>query len=163
MPESFKRWLPAVLLLIFMALLIAAIRVYVGGPDGLEVVWKGMLSLDDTVVNVDDYRNIPRKDILAKPTLLSQMEEMGLYESSETPVELLRKRRAKKLRLKKNADVNRSDAGSISNGSGSADAEEENTDLDSSSHNDAHRPGNGQTEPSSKSEPASTAAEAPLR
>lgn len=102
MPESLKRWLPAILLLIFLSVLIASIRVYVGGPDGLELVWKGGLSYEDTVVNVDDYANVPRKDLLLrKLSLLAQMEEMGLYESSDTPAELVRRRRQKKMRLKK--------------------------------------------------------------
>lgn len=119
MQESLKRWLPAILLIIFLSVLIAAIRVYVGGPDGFEFVWKGGLSLDDTVVNVDDYANVPRKEMLRKPALLAQMEEMGLYLSPDTPVDLLRKRRAKKWRMKKN-DETKSDTTPAASESGAA-------------------------------------------
>jgi hypothetical protein len=118
-----------------MAVLIAAIRIYVGGPDGLEVVWKGGLNFEDTVVNVNDYANQPRKEMLAtKPALLSQMEEMGLYDSSDTPAEMFRKRRAKKLHQKKNEEL-KGNATSSENGTNATDTDAKATNTDAKATN----------------------------
>jgi hypothetical protein len=75
------------LLTALMFVLISATRVYVGGPDGLEFVWKGELSFNDTVVNLVDFQGMPPKDIALahSPTLVSQMEDMGLIVSDTPP------------------------------------------------------------------------------
>jgi len=82
------------LLTVLMFVLISATRVYVGGPDGLEFVWKGELSFTDTVVNLVDFQGMPPKDIALghSPALVSQMEDMGLIVSEAPP----RKRRINK-------------------------------------------------------------------
>ncbi len=82
-----KSWLPSILLTALMFVLISATRVYVGGPDGLEFVWKGELSFNDTVVNLVDFQGMPPKDIALahSPTLVSQMEDMGLIVSDTPP------------------------------------------------------------------------------
>lgn len=94
---AMKNWLPSVGLLFFLVLLIAAIRIYVGGPDGIEVVWKGQLDFSDTVVNVDDYSGSPRAEmVVSKPALLSQMEDMGLFDDEDEARLRRRKRRPRK-------------------------------------------------------------------
>ena len=78
-----KPWLPSIALIFLMILLIAAARVYIGGPDGIEIVWKGELSFADTVVNLADYVGIPKDEFsrnFKNPSLISQMEEMGLFD-----------------------------------------------------------------------------------
>lgn len=81
MPQVLKNWLPVSALLILLIVLLSAVRIYIGGPDGLEVVWKGELEFPDTVINVADYAGLPRKEMEKKPKLLAQMEDMGLFES----------------------------------------------------------------------------------
>jgi hypothetical protein len=80
-----KAWIPSIVLIALMLLLIAASRVYVGGPDGIEVVWKeGEISFVDSVVNVADYVGTPRAEFAAKkPALFAQMEDMGLLEPDQ--------------------------------------------------------------------------------
>ncbi len=89
-------WLPSVLLIAVMLLLIAATRVYVGGPDGIEVVWKGELSFENTVVNLLDYSGLPRSAFARYPALMAQMEEMGFFDYEDSYRGLRKKHRIKK-------------------------------------------------------------------
>lgn len=67
-----------------MMLLVAAMRVYIGGPDGVTVVWKGDLTFADTVININDYLGLPASEFQKHPLLLGQMEDMGFFDE-ETP------------------------------------------------------------------------------
>ncbi|MBX9686115.1 MAG: hypothetical protein K2X27_05405 [Candidatus Obscuribacterales bacterium] len=89
-----KAWAPTIILILVMFLLIAATRVYIGGPDGIEVVWKGELNFADTVVNVVDYVGLPRREFGKRQLLLAQMEQMGLWDEDGDRVVLHRKRRS---------------------------------------------------------------------
>lgn len=85
---------PLLVLLLLFVIIVLASRVYIGGPDGLMIVWKGVLSADDTVVNLHDYAGVPREQLEKKPQLLMQMEEMHLLDP--VFVKVRRKSRIKK-------------------------------------------------------------------
>lgn len=78
-------------LFLVMILLLSATRIYVGGPDGIEVVWKGELNFADTIVNLNEYIGIPKKDFAKHPSLLAQMEEMGFFDTDEPTRKFMRK------------------------------------------------------------------------
>lgn len=90
-------WLSPVVLCILLLVLISAIRVYIGGPEGVVFVWKDELSFTDVVVNIADYANLPRSELAKHPKLLIQMEEMDLLNPTyERPY--------KRKRIRKNSD-----------------------------------------------------------
>lgn len=89
-------WVSPIVLGILLIVLISATRVYIGGPDGMIVVWKGELSFNETVVNLADYVNLPKSELAKHPQLFTQMEEMDLLNPSyERPL--------KRKRIRKNS------------------------------------------------------------
>ena len=104
--KTLKAWIPCIVLILLLFVLIAATRIYVS-PADLLFVWKGGLSFNDTVVNLDDYTDSPtmadiadvRKGLALKnPELLAQMEDMGLL--TEEACLLRKKQRARKAGIK---------------------------------------------------------------
>lgn len=78
-----KTWVPTFALAIILIILVAASRIYIGGPDGIEIVWKGELNFADTIVNLADYAGLTKKEFAQHPALYTQMDEMGLIETSD--------------------------------------------------------------------------------
>lgn len=89
-------WVSPLVLCALFILLVAATRVYVGGPGGVIFVWKGELSFIDTVVNLVDYANLPKEELAKHPQLVMQMEEMDLLDPSNEGFE-------KRKRIRKNS------------------------------------------------------------
>lgn len=89
-------WVSPIVLGALLIVLLSATRVYIGGPDGMIVVWKGELSFNETVVNLADYVNLPKDELAKHPQLFTQMEEMDLLNPSyERPL--------KRKRIRKNS------------------------------------------------------------
>jgi hypothetical protein len=89
-------WVSPIVLCALLIILISATRVYIGGPDGMLVVWKGELSFNETVVNLADYVDLPKSELAKHPQLFMQMEEMDLLNPSyERPL--------KRKRIRKNS------------------------------------------------------------
>jgi hypothetical protein len=95
--KNIQTWAPSIILILLMFLLIAATRIYVA-PDELMIVWKGNLGFADTVVNLDEYSDVPtvdgravaRSELAANhPEVLAQMEDMGLLTDE---AQMIRKR-----------------------------------------------------------------------
>jgi hypothetical protein len=111
-------------LLLVLLLMISLVRVYVGGPQWIILVWKGEMSFKDTVVNLQDLARIPRAELTQlHPKLINQLEEMDLVEPLDLHAVKLKRFRLKK-RLerekkeeqeKKSGDQVSSDAKEISN------------------------------------------------
>ncbi len=71
-----------ILLGITLLAMVGFTRVYYGGPAGFMVVWKGGFGFKDTLVNLDEFSQIPRDEsVKAHPGVLFQLEEMGLIDS----------------------------------------------------------------------------------
>ncbi len=74
------------ILLGLLVVMIGFIRIYYGGGPGEElmVVWKGEFSYHDTLVNLSDILRMPRGELShVHPSILYQLEEMGVCDASE--------------------------------------------------------------------------------
>lgn len=95
-----------VFLFLILLFLISAVRLYIGGPDHLELVWKDQIGFGDTVVNVNDYAALPREELDKKPGLSAQMEDMGLIDFDDTGMRFRRMRaKRRKAQAEKSAEA----------------------------------------------------------
>ena len=94
--ESKNAWISPLVLGILLLAIVSASRVYIGGPEGLMVVWKGGFSFDDTVVNIYDYANLPREQLERKPLLFQQMKDMDLLDPDSDGDHAWKKKRIRK-------------------------------------------------------------------
>lgn len=73
-----------VLLLLLLVLLVASMRIYIGGTEGIIWVWKGMPSFTDTVVDLKTFQSMPRDELRKyHHDVLWQLEDMGFVDSLE--------------------------------------------------------------------------------
>jgi hypothetical protein len=76
-----------------LVLLFSVIRIYYGGSQGLMIVWKGEVSFQDTVVNLDQLQRMPKSQLQREhPSVYWQMLSMDLVEDDHD-LQIIRKRR----------------------------------------------------------------------
>lgn len=81
---TFSSRLSEALLVVLLVLLVACMRIYVGGPDGIIWVWKGAPSFNDTVVELKNFQAMPREELKKSHyDVLWQLEDMGFIENLE--------------------------------------------------------------------------------
>jgi hypothetical protein len=80
-------------LLAGLVLLFSVIRIYYGGSQGLMIVWKGEISFQDTLVNLDQLERMPKPQLQREhPSVYWQMLAMDLVEDDHD-LQIIRKRR----------------------------------------------------------------------
>jgi hypothetical protein len=101
--SRFPKGLSELFLAGIMIMLLGLTRIYYGGNEGIIVVWKGHLSLTDTLVNLSETLALPREVLITEhPEVLAQLEEMNLINSGNSSDELIYKRRLAKEKSKHN-------------------------------------------------------------
>lgn len=92
--KIYKPSVSEVVLLAILVLLVGLTRIYYGGGRPPMVVWKGELTFRDTLVNLGEIVNLPRDQLLTQHrSVLYQLEEMELIQSSDPTLDSIRHRR----------------------------------------------------------------------
>lgn len=70
-----------ILLIAILVVIVGFTRIYFGGPDGFMVVWKGEFGYKDTIVNLEQFSQIPVAQAQSEhPNVVFQLEEMGFFD-----------------------------------------------------------------------------------
>lgn len=66
-------------LVLILFLLLGFVRIYYGAGHPFMVVWKGEFAMQDTLVNLGNFLDMTREELIAQhPYVLGQLEEMYL-------------------------------------------------------------------------------------
>ncbi len=122
--------LTLILLVVALVGLVALIRIYYGGDQGVMCVWKAQPSFVDTVVYIPEVTALPKEDLVKDhPGVWEQLVVMDLVnEEHEAKLEQIRNKRMRrfvktaKVADAKKAIIKETEAASTSNDDGATKA-----------------------------------------
>lgn len=96
-----------ILLVVALVGLVALVRIYWGGDQGVMCVWKTQPSFVDTVVYIPEVTALPKEDLVKDhPGVWEQLVVMDLVsEEHEAKLEQIRQKRMHRLNRSKGAKV----------------------------------------------------------